>query len=393
MSFGALNAAALNRVALNAAAGTLLVLATASFTAEATVTAEQTLIHDAKSSIDCGVNVSFDVFGIYSGECNFTAQALIDLNAVIDHGSAGSWETTSVFQPIVYRTIQSSAGFDTFSSIEFLADSKIGYGDWTASSTALLEPVKNGAMRAPLTGTATSTFGTPDMSRGVWGDWENIPATLWVEADITSGGITTFDAHLRLKPTVTFGNDNSLTAVFINGAFIATDSSWNLDVVHTQAGRGPWIMVSSFVIPPLKTVYAQNTLSATATASIIPSLKQKGSAGFTSTATISIKGRITQLATTAWVAEAAVDFVPTLTQVARSGFTISVTMSPVPLLYRLPTANWEPAASFAAIGVATRYVIGDWDALASSLSGAVIISLVPAPESRIFKVSAHIRKF
>jgi len=56
-------------------------------------------------------------------------------------------------------------------------------------------------------------------------------------------------------------------------------------------------------------------------------------------------------------------------------------------------ANWTLEATM--LGVPYRILAGaaDWDGLASTISGAVIVSLVPAPQSRTFKISTHTRRF
>ena len=394
MSFGALNAAALNRVVFNGAAGAVFVLASASFTAEATVTSVPTLNGELRGDIACGVNVSFDAFGIRAAFCNFTGTATPVFIARSIFGNSTDWTVSSTFQPLVYTLVPGAINLEAGATIEIIASDKLGNFAWTAGSEVELIPNKDGALRGALIGTAVSSFGTPDRNRGVTGSWSANAEELWVEADTTTGGITTFSAHMQLAPGATFTTDNNLTGLFINGSFIAVETTWDASVIHNQAGRGPWTMESVFGVTSALTTYGFQDVAASLSMAVVPSLNQKGAfdAFLTSSDLYITSAAIGQLEGS-WVAASTAEFIPLHNKALSTELLNDCTMTWDATRTAYVIANWTLEATM--LGVPYRILAGaaDWDGLASTISGAVIVSLVPAPQSRTFKISTHTRRF
>jgi hypothetical protein len=116
-----LNRSALNRSAFNATVTTVALLASASFSANATVTAESTRLRAANSNLVATAQIEFEQTGQRYAFWSGNASAVSSFEAARKLGAISSWSAGASFNGFVERQVWSSVGFDVLTTLELLA--------------------------------------------------------------------------------------------------------------------------------------------------------------------------------------------------------------------------------------------------------------------------------
>lgn len=392
-----LNGASLNRIAFNAAAGTALVFAAASFTAEATVT--QTAIHNQALAADINANVfvSFTETHEKAAFMAMSAQGFASFPANVIWGGEADWETYSFFQPLNTRVVFAEAGFDAVAGWEAIANAVFINGDWAAFAAITIEPTLDQALKSDLLHTATFDIagGATDVvvSRGAWGDW-TADADLRSEWTFLSGGVTYHEGYTFFDGTATLDNAAEFTATFTNGGFIAAGAQWALPTQHTMAIAGNFTHVADISLDATKTQFADVALSVAATTDIEPLLTKTGeSIAFTGSATMTCDPTVVQQAVLDLTANSVVEFNGEAGNALVANLIATATL--VMDGERVDPAFCDLVGTASMTFPSTLYANGIvfFNGVGSSLASAGILSLVPAPDSRQFEFSNGVRNF
>jgi hypothetical protein len=277
-----------------------------------------------------------------------------------------------------------------------LPDAKLAEGAWTAGATFTAVPSQSGNLSGDWNVGAQWALDEGLVTRHVEGAWEAGGIGFHMEPSITSGGVTTHDASAEWVGTASLTTDPELTEHRITELLLICESFWDaqasiiygadaqwvagssiLGVVATKSagGFGDWIAAATFDADATHTKDA-GTVDLSASASMVTHALQEhtsqlaweGSAIFTAEATVIHAGAV------AWDVEA--DMVGTGVREARTTVamvgTASLAMESV--RYAGASADWSAAGTYV-------------------MTGAAILRLVPAPESRRFVMSDSQRQF
>ena len=393
-----LNASTFNRSMLaGAAASVALVFASASFTAEATVTATPTHTQAANATILAAVQATFTGSQIFTAEATWSsagATTQFDGNRIL--AGVVNWAPDATFQAICLNTIYAEGAWDALSDLYMIPDYKLGNADWTAGATFDAVPSQSGDLSGAWNVGAQWALDDGLVNQYVEGNWEAGAIGFHAEPTITSGGVTTHDATVEWQGTVELTNDPELTDLQVTemlwfgdvlwdaqasinygaeGQWLANAPSMEITCTKTAGGFGDWDGTATWAAEAIH-IKDAGTVSASASASMVTHALQihNTQVVWDGTATFSADATVIHAGVGAW--EANGDMAGTGVREAR------------------PTAAWAGTAALTMDGLRTAHVSGDWSAAATYvLTGAAVLRLVQAPESRRFVMSDSQRQF
>jgi hypothetical protein len=394
-----LNGASLNRTTFNGAASTILVLATAAFSAEATLTSEQLHTHAASANIPAYVQSVFGADRTQYGFINWIGEAQSDLPAQTIWEGSGNWIPTSHFQPLNYTFVSASAGFDETNSQWYaLPDATLGNADWTNTPDsptwgAILDNALVSDLTISITWGMNSALSVID--RQVEGDWEGT-ATLWSEPTVTTGGVAYHEGYTFHSGTGDWAVQPELVATFTNGGFISSSGDWVSSDHMIWAGVGAWThaLTWDIEIEIIRQQTADWTESGAVFGGTADHVHLGGELAFTTSPTfLAPVATILQFGEAEWTGTVEGDWLGGLDIAMECNLvtTAEVVMPGLRTVYAqmdVASANTIELTAWA-----HYYGIGFWLGDAASLSPAGILSRVPAPESRRYKVSEWQRNF
>ena len=393
-----LNGASLNKAAINAAAGVSLVLASASFTTAEAVSFSGEAIHQkaARANIDCSVQSIFGGTRTQYAFWNPVATAEIDPTNTVGFAGEGSWSAQIIGQFFSLNTVHAEVGFDTVTSLEALADDKLGEGDWSADGLFDGIPTKGGALEGGWDDLNSGwLLGEGLRSAGAWGEWKPT-AELWIEPTVTSGGISENEAYVFWKPTATLESDRSLVATFINGAWAFGTGDWSAPARAVYGASGAWTHDADFAAEGRRTFFRTMDIAAGATLTIEPSLISKAdqinlshTSHFSGKALMKLVGAGDWLEGTetfigeAWASVRGYGDWHITEGMTASGDRIAMTKIVMDAGGTMPPM----------VGKNTQNGSAWWQGVGSALVGGAALKLVPAPHTRVFVLPENKRAF
>jgi hypothetical protein len=394
-----LNRSAFNRSMLAGAAGAVaLVFASASFTAEATVTsANSTVTRSGEATWSASLSPVFSSSQIHAAEGTWSsagATTQFDGNRIL--AGVGNWTAEATLHAVILNTVFASGSWDGTSSLHMLPDAKLGNADWTAGATFTAVAGQSGDLSGDWNVDAQWALDEGLVTRGVEANWEAGAIGFHAEPTILSGGITTHDATVEWLGTASLTTDLELIDLRITELLLICESFWDaqasiiygadaqwaagsstLGVTATKSagGFGDWIAAATFDAEAIH-IRDAGTVVLSASASMITHALQEhtGQVVWGGSAVFAADATIIHAANAAWNVEA--DMGGTGVREARSTVamvgTASLAMESV--RYAGASADWSAAGTYV-------------------MSGAAVLRLVQAPESRRYVMSDSQRQF
>ena len=393
------NGAAFNSRTMNGtAAGALLVLATASFSATATVTQTPTLAQAALGSWDAVVDAIFGPDKTQFGSANLTATAVITASPTMDWGGSGDWTAEATFLPVTYRIIPGDFEWNATADLQAIADSLIGSASWSADATTDFTGHKIGALEGDFE-SCTAVWSTVDsditFDKGVTGNW-SASAEIFVGGDITYNG-DSFLTHFGYgfwDADADWSVDTNLTATFVNGAFYSPGATVDFGPYVIHGATASWTATATVETDPNRVAYSTLAESVSATFEANQTLTQDGgdmtmagTAVFTGAGTRVVQGA------TNWTAGATIEATPDHTQAGIWETEVGADVTIDGYISKSAEGELDVSATVEFTPDKTAWATAAWSGLASSVSAAAIVSLVAAPKDRVFKVSETARTF
>jgi hypothetical protein len=394
-----LNRSAFNRSMLAGAAGAVaLVFASASFTAEATVTsANSTVTRSGEATWSASLSPVFSSSQIHAAEGTWSsagATTQFDGNRIL--AGVGNWTAEATLHAVILNTVFASGSWDGTSSLHMLPDAKLGNADWTAGATFTAVAGQSGDLSGDWSVDAQWALDEGLVTRGVEANWEAGAIGFHAEPTILSGGITTHDATVEWLGTASLTTDPELTDLRITELLFICESFWDaqasiiygadaqwaagsstLGVTATKSagGFGDWIAAATFDAEAIH-IRDAGTVVLSASASMITHALQEhtGQVVWGGSAVFAADATVIHAANAAWNAEA--DMGGTGVREARSTVAMAGTASLAmeSVRYAGASADWSAAGTYV-------------------MSGAAVLRLVQAPESRRYVMSDSQRQF
>lgn len=254
-----MNSHAFNRVFLNARVSVNIVLAVASFTAEATVTpVESTKILAGSANISVDVQSSLNSYKTVFGNWVEEVESILVMEGLQTKVARGNWTVTSSFRAEQLLFHAGEVGFDTSTSIEFLADAKIASGAWAVSAEITAPPILTQAASGTLS-TESSSWGTDAtkavVTRFVESDWV-LDSTINIEATYTDvGGDVFHDGFFPASATLTWTNIQYLTFAMTVGGFSGVTGTLTPTAFVTHAAKANWAATDSSLALPANRLF------------------------------------------------------------------------------------------------------------------------------------------
>ena len=386
-----LNRSALNRSAFNATVTTVALLASASFSADATVTAESTRYKAATATISCGVQAIFggerEQFAFWSGSAGVTPV----LEAMRNLGASASWNAGASFTGFIERQVWSSVGFDVLSTLELLAGVTLADGAWVADAQTELSGVKIGKLSGQWT--ASGTFlaeGTRTrLSNAVWTQ----ETASWVEPTVTIGGISYHDGFTFHKGTAVWDNVPYLTATFINGMFYQSVAVCVGNAKLIGCGKGDWSASVVFNIPPTKIHPAKCDFTQGAVLVVDPLYQGEAGAYFESGAQWSIKARVQHSARQQLSAGSSLTAQAVKKGILKAAFTNTSVLTQSGLRIAGTPVPLTCSATLTSNSQRIRLASATWEGMGSVMAAAAVLTTAPAPKQRTYIVTGMNRVF
>lgn len=382
-----LNGSALNRVAPNAVAGVLLCLATATFTAEATVTSSANIHYAASADIQCSAHAVFGTdqqhFGRWSGSVSprFAAYANRTLAGSV------AWTADSSFTLYHLARVQGAADFTATASIVFDAQAQPGIGGWVAGVQLSAEPLLTQAISGDWLARAPALNAVPNgIDRGATANWSG-GADLWIEPTIRLSG-ESFDRHeAYFKPDLTadLNIDDSLTVLLVHGFEFAASVNAEFIPLLTHGAVGDWNLNGQWSATPTLVHPGQIDFTVSPTLSIESNLFNGGifsiveaGADFIGLPTV-IHGGTTQ-----WVTSHSLDAEATALFYAQTAWNAGGDLL-AEATHVLPgVASWSFNSTLTMHSTVTKEARADWAANLGVFAGSAVFQNLPAPPSRTF---------
>ena len=390
------NGVGFNSAALNATTAVALVFATASFTAEATVTASALQEHAGRANIVCSVESIFGGTRTQFGRTDWQASAVPTFTSNTIHAGAGDWDVSLHFRGVVLTLIQASGAWEAgASSFEIIPDAKLGTGAWSAGAE-FADVTSLSFTTIPIRGDwdnqAALVFGESDLERQCNAAWL-ASADFRAEASITTGGLLQQDAFADLKANAAWQVDNTKNPVFINyTALVATAVLVSDADVHHNA-------ISDISVSAQWEATGIRTHGAKANFVAQASL-------------VSIATKIQQFEPQVWSAGLTLEAISGVLQQARVTLDVTGVFASEALQRHAAIANWSDAAEVSitadrirtanmalqATASSSMYAMKEsqgeaaWSGSASTLGSAGVLTLVAAPLHRQLIMSGSLRK-
>ena len=369
----------------------MALLASASFSADATVTAESTRYKAATATISCGVQAIFggerEQFAFWSGSAGVTPV----LEAMRNLGASASWNAGASFTGFIERQVWSSVGFDVLSTLELLAGVTLADGAWVADAQTELSGVKIGKLSGQWT--ASGTFlaeGTRTrLSNAVWTQ----ETALWVEPTVTIGGISYHDGFTFHKGTAVWDNVPYLTATFINGMFYQSGAVCVGNAKLIGCGKGDWSASVVFNIPPTKIHPAKCDFTQGAVLVVDPLYQGEAGAYFESGAQWSIKARVQHSARQQLSAGSSLTAQAVKKGILKAAFTNTSVLTQSGLRMAGTPVPLTCSATLTSNSQRIRLASATWEGMGSVMAAAAVLTTAPAPKQRTYIVTGMNRVF
>jgi hypothetical protein len=390
-----LNGAALSRIALNASAGAVLVLASATFSADATVTAAPDQTHAARATFLADLQGVFGPLRTVYAHTDWSASAVSSCECTQDHAGKGNWDASLSFQAVVLSTTYGQIDWEAGAGIEALADAKLGFAGWNGEATFDLIPTLTGKLSGSWTGGSTSelTLTEADRKRQVNGYWTGV-AALWSEATITAGGTVYQEGYWFPSGGCDWAVDNTLNPLFVTAGFLAAGADWEGSARAQFNARGNFEGTATLYQNATRIAQASAALSHSATLAAVPTRTTEADpVGWPAGLTLAVKTSVRQQGKVNLVGNAAFTGAPW--QVMKLQGAWSCKLQWLAYGTRNPQGGAGLTAS-ALLGGPARvdaFAAGAWQGVASTLALGEALTKVPAPVSRQFRLSRTARLF
>ena len=386
-----LNRSALNRSAFNATVTTVALLASASFSANATVTAESTRIRAANSNLVTTAQLEFEQTGQRYAFWSGNASAVSSFEAARKLGATSSWSAGASFNGFVERQVWSSVGFDVLTTLELLAGVTLADGAWVADAQTELSGVKIGKLSGQWT--ASGTF-LAEGTRTRLSDAAWAPETaLWVEPTVTIGGISYHDGFTFHKGTAVWDNVPYLTATFINGMFYQSGAVCVGNAKLIGCGKGDWSASAVFNVPPTKIHPAKCDFTQGAVLVVDPLYQGEAGAYFESRAQWSIKARVQHSARQQLSAGSSLTAQAVKKGILKAAFTNTSVLTQSGLRMAGTPVPLTCSATLTSNSQRIRLASATWGGMGSVMAAAAVLTTAPAPKQRTYIVTGMNRVF
>ena len=390
-----LNGVGLNSVALNAARSAAFVLATANWSAEATVTSSADIIQSGVGTWEATLESSFvGDRGVFGTTEWFTDSVTVFRPNVVWAAKSKDWYGTCKFRAVHLTYINAEPVFWEAGSSVFTMepDAILAFGAWVATSSF----DGNGELTQPLSaswvaGAVEFDIPEPDRERRTTVDFVT-QTSFNIEASTDNeDGALDQDAFTNWSAGGTWFTDNTLNPIFVayvdfetvktDFRAVATLNAdakcsieqnlyFDIDGTLNTTLQAAWLTTSDLTIESQKIRTSVANWEADAVLYAPAGSNQLAAVPFVATSDLHIDGavQIHEIGDVQWTGTASLDPIPA-TRI------------------RLGFVGFNTETDFIGLAEVDKYAFADWYATATSFSAAGIQTLVPAPDSRQFILS------
>lgn len=409
-----LNGARLNGSLLNGAVTSLLVLATATWSAEATVTSAPICIASGSAAWTHNANVLFSSDKTIFGWASLASSSdFVVLPNSIYAASCG-WGASSTFNSYTIRIVNAYAGFDSLSELYALANSKLAHADWLADASFVSVAHLDLRPLASVSATASQYIAEGLVTRYVTSSLIG-SADAWIEPTVTHNGVTYHDGYSNIRGGSSLSVDSSKTTLFINASLGTCYSYLDGTSRLIHAAKSELSTDSIFSALPTKVSYASAGIESSSIVDFgLQSFLKPASSALSANTTLSVKADVIHASSVAMVATSTASYSPIATRYVSTNITAGCAQltiipsdNPKGLVFisSSSTALFEggvtttggldisAGASIAMSAGTIKAASAAWLATEFSAMSADAYSIVPAPDSRRLFIPSDIRSF